>query len=812
MDLRTRTPSASTPASHWYNNISVRSPMATSQQYHSNEISPLNWRQSLGRTLAADSRNPLSLKCNEVEKICTSLSNKELVEAFPYLLNDIFQYNNATGWGLDKLEPRRYPTDYHAVHQFLSPNGCLFKFIDRLMNDHEAMFQFPLSSFPIGVMELIEKGAVPMLYANKISTININGVAHFNAFEYYFVLFSYYVSQQQTSKPTSNWSAVEDCLYIQLLEDYLRHFFPMSVLTPTQRNVKFNDNTNTITKYTKPTSKFSLWKPEVETNQRTNTWTSYNSTESFTDPGRSEVLLQILTDFWLCINRQNSNGHTNTKLPSIDHARVVRVLVKYFHTYINCIQEKQPDTFASPNYHGNETRRTFVPLVLHQKLYFYLKDCFTHWSLDGSFRMVLETWLSFIQPWRYTSMELSLNESTSPADINQWRRFVEENNVFYNELFRMFLFRSMRLEMKSPLSMQLVYRVAKVFSQSNLAAVLKDVLSNDSPLNPKRRSPSSTPYNTMTPMYAGIRNKTSLTGIEDVDNMFDDETTQLVHTLCESLATTCIELKRDLYKTNKSQTDAGGKGFWARVSDFFMLDEAFYDRKENDHEERLIEYLEQSSYLFSLIYQFPAFNTKLLVGDQADGDTSFKDPPSESLLHPNDDGVTPEFRMTEDGVKLTARGREQILRRLRHFEFCDSDDPEFRAVANYESKYLVVTLYRLASRLNEKYSHQLHTLYNRNDVISNTFRKLSKEVENTRFLNCSIKIPRQRVDLTEVKPRISLRFGASYYFLGYMFWAVVFARLFGFSWFTIISVFLIGIIVAVVVHIDSPPKVMVDES
>ena len=53
------------------------------------------------------------------------------------------------GWGLCMLEPQNHPSDFNALHVFLSPNGYLFKVIDKLMLEHDAMFQFPCSSLSV---------------------------------------------------------------------------------------------------------------------------------------------------------------------------------------------------------------------------------------------------------------------------------------------------------------------------------------------------------------------------------------------------------------------------------------------------------------------------------------------------------------------------------------------------------------------------------------------------------------------------------------------------------------------------------------
>lgn len=62
-------------------------------------------------------------------------------------------------------------------------------------------------------------------------------------------------------------------------------------------------------------------------------------------------------------------------------------------------------------------------------------------------------------------------------------------------------------------------------------------------------------------------------------------------------------------------------------------------------------------------FQFPAFDTQLKSCDTFETSGSvYGNLPKPELneQNENDDGVTPDFVMTEDGVKLTDLGREQV--------------------------------------------------------------------------------------------------------------------------------------------------------
>lgn len=73
--------------------------------------------------------------------------------------------------------------------------------------------------------------------------------------------------------------------------------------------------------------------------------------------------------------------------------RTVRVLVKHIHSF----SAKYLTDLAT----RSSALRKYARQIMCARAYHYVKHLVTTWPLDASFRLVIELWLSLIQPWRY---------------------------------------------------------------------------------------------------------------------------------------------------------------------------------------------------------------------------------------------------------------------------------------------------------------------------------------------------------------------------------------------------------------------------
>lgn len=77
--------------------------------------------------------------------------------------------------------------------------------------------------------------------------------------------------------------------------------------------------------------------------------------------------------------------------------RIVRVLIKQLHAF--------SDSAKCDDTHLSELKKLAFPMI-QGKFYVFIRNLIHRWPLDGSFRLVLELWLTYIQPWRYPANNL----------------------------------------------------------------------------------------------------------------------------------------------------------------------------------------------------------------------------------------------------------------------------------------------------------------------------------------------------------------------------------------------------------------------
>ncbi|XP_067556074.1 sphingomyelin phosphodiesterase 4 isoform X5 [Pseudorca crassidens] len=469
-------------------------------------------------SLKADSvSKPFAQRCQDLVKVIEDFPAKELHAIFPWLVESIFGSLDGVlaGWNLRCLQGRVSPVEYSIAMEFLDPGGPMMKLVYKLQAE-DYKFDFPVSYLPDPVKASIQERVLPdsPLYHNKVQLPAAGGLGlhlALNPFEYYMFFFALSLITQKPP-PGALHIRTSDCAYFILVDRYLAWFLPTegSVLPPLSSSPGGPSPSPAPRTPAVPFASYGLHHTSL-LKRHISHQTSVNADPTSHEIWRSETLLQVFVEMWLhhyslemyqkmqsphaklevlhyrlsvCSalhspaqpSLQALHAHQESFMPTEEHVLVVRLLLKHLHAFANSLRPEQ----ASPSAHSHaaspleEFKRAAVPRFVQQKLYLFLQHCFGHWPLDASFRAVLEMWLSYLQPWRYAPEKQAPSSDCQARSVSErWAPFVQENLLVYTKLFLGFLSRALRTDLVSPKNALMVFRVAKVFAQPNLAEMIQ---------------------------------------------------------------------------------------------------------------------------------------------------------------------------------------------------------------------------------------------------------------------------------------------------------------------------------------------------
>ncbi|XP_014820832.1 PREDICTED: sphingomyelin phosphodiesterase 4 isoform X2 [Calidris pugnax] len=732
-------------------------------------------------TLKADCVNkPFVQRCHDLERYIEEFPAKELHGIFPWLVESIFGSLDGiiVGWNLRCLQGKTNPIEYPVALDFLDPSGPMMKLVYKLQAE-EYRYDFPVSYLPGPVKASIQEQVLPecSLYHNKVQFPSSGGLGlnlALNPFEYYMFYFAISLITQKNS-PVTHHVSPSNSAYFILVDTYLKCFLPTegSVLPPPYSNPGGAIPSPTPRSPPVPFTSYgmhhtSLLKRHIAHQP------SVNADPASQEIWRSETLLQIFVEMWLhhysleMYQKMQSPHVKESFKPTEEHVLVVRLLVKHLHAFSNSLKPEP----LSPSAHSHtaspleEFKRVVIPRFVQEKLYIFLQHCFGHWPLDASFRAVLEMWLSYLQPWRYAPEKPPQSTESLPRSVSEkWATFIQENLLMYTKLFVGFLNRALRTDLVSPKNALMVFRVAKVFAQPNLAEMI--LKGEQLFLEPELVIPHRQHRLFMTPTLGGsflswpptitdasFKVKSHVYSLEGQDfqykQMFGTEVRNLVLKLAQLICQAQQTAKS--ISDHSAETTASQSFFsWFRFTPSEMngsytgndLDEIGQDsiKKTDEYLEKALEYLCQ---IFKLN---EAQLTQMMMKCGTAQDENGKK-------------QLPDCVESEDGLILTPLGRYQIINGLRRFEVQYQGDTELQPIRSYENATLVRLLFRLSSALNERFADQMDALCSREDFVGRLCRY---HLTNPHLIQ-KIRYSPVVKDRTTQNwgPRISLRFLASY--------------------------------------------------
>ncbi|KAL4823231.1 hypothetical protein H8958_021056 [Nasalis larvatus] len=317
--------------------------------------------------------------------------------------------------------------------------------------------------------------------------------------------------------------------------------------------------------------------------------------------------------------------------PTEEHVLVVRLLLKHLHAFANSLKPEQ----ASPSAHSH---------------------------------------------------------ATSPLEEFKRAPFVQENLLMYTKLFVGFLNRALRTDLVSPKHALMVFRVAKVFAQPNLAEMIQKV--TDASFKVKNHVYSLEGQDCKyTPMF-GPEARTLVLRLAQL-------ITQAKHT-AKSISDQCAE-------------SPAGHSFLSWLGFSSMDTNGSYpandlDEMGQDSVQKTDEYLEKALQYLRQIFRLSEAQLRqfmLALGTTQDE---------------NGKKQLPDCIVGEDGLILTPLGQYQIINGLGRFEIEYQGDPELQPIRSYEIASLVRTLFRLSSAINRRFAGQMAALCSQDDFLGSFCR------------------------------------------------------------------------------------------
>ncbi|EDS26945.1 conserved hypothetical protein [Culex quinquefasciatus] len=736
---------------------------------------------------------PPMMRCPELGLLIDRASLRELQDIYPVLVNSIFGVNTGggTGWGFRLITRDTHPHDFDVLYNFFIPiGGPMFRLCYRLLSD-SLKYELPVGMLPPKMQQMLESGRYSAFYSD---IINIDPFRRqivslsLNAFDYYLFHFALHgtVPLQRLypgAVPLGNEKA--KTLHLILTAEYLCTFLPShpdSVVLPQMVSGTIKVSSPAAIPVMQPTKSPKYLNlsaihhhAPVAASASASLQRSPNSStieSSRTHCWRSESVLYIFVDCWLRIDVDDAR-----ELPSNEFIRCVRILVKQLHAFGNSAElDDSPMALL---------RQSAQPLM-NVRMYGFLKSLISRWPLDSSFSDVLELWLSYIQPWRYTfNRDLSANFE---MQINQrHENFIAENLIVYTQIFVQLIPRFERIDLSTLRNVMMLFRLLKVFSQGNLIDLLNQnevIMSsnNNVALNNSTFNASAGHANLSGASNRSVHNNSTgglnrssggaewksfnssgrpgtpgnrSTGEPTDDSyvfLFGEHFTMLIEELLRKIYVSMLVAKENLRQMQQEKQNRyqGILKYVHMVIGYFDHDPVYSAMLQD--RQKIPEILEVALQSLARMFQIP-LTEEFFQGEAMQVDvTAFPEPSLNFTSHTN---AADSTLSSQHSTTLSPQTMRQRQRQLRY-----TGDPALLPIQSTEFTFLVRFLHQCSAKLNFMFSAEMSELYHRPDLCGKLSRQILAPPMVTQTFDKSLGYCTLKRD--QLGPRICLRGLASY--------------------------------------------------
>ncbi|XP_030376210.1 sphingomyelin phosphodiesterase 4 isoform X2 [Scaptodrosophila lebanonensis] len=417
---------------------------------------------------------PLMERLQELSIMFERCTARQIQEIYPMIVHSIFGINgNALGWGLRTTTIENGPHYFNALHQFFGVTGPFMNICHRLLNE-TTKFAIDISLLPSKFVNMLNNQS-SAFYSDLINIDPFQRQANtlsLNAFDFYILHFVLYALQPlHCINPIAMQVHNErtKTVYLLLVTEYLDNFLPLHpdvLIQPANFCNTVKAPQPLPTPLLQPQRKPRYLR--IPTNYGNGNIGTSGSGGGNTSPQsggsaaralswRSESVVHFFIDIWLRYDIE-----AERHLPSSDFVRGVRVLIKQIHFFANGVHLD----------HGSLCLLRKVSLTMVKaRIYAFLCSLIERWPLDCSLVVVLELWLSYIQPWRYTIAAANHRVggiNYEPPILPSFDNFIMENIIVYTHIFMLLLPRFERLDYTVYRNAHMLFRLSKTFAQQDL--------------------------------------------------------------------------------------------------------------------------------------------------------------------------------------------------------------------------------------------------------------------------------------------------------------------------------------------------------
>ncbi|XP_017105027.2 sphingomyelin phosphodiesterase 4 [Drosophila bipectinata] len=682
--------------------------------------------ENLGSRVLTVLSLPLLERLQELSILFDRCSLRQIQEIYPHIVHSVFGINgNPLGWGLRTTTLENNPLQFQMLHQFFGICGSWMHLCHRLLAD-QCKFELDVSLLPAKFVSMLQAGQNPMFYGDLINMDPLRnqlGTLSLNAFDFYIIHFVLYALQPLHSiNPIAMQihNVRSKTVYLKLVSEYLNNYLP---LFPDARiePVHFSSGVKAPQplpaqalqplrqpRYLKiPSSFLNGGNVSVGVSSSSNASagnTSPQSSGASTGAARayawrSESVLHFFVDIWLRYDIESEHH-----LPSSDFVRGVRTLVKQIHFFANGASQDHSSLCC--------LRKVSLGMV-KSRIYAFICGLIDRWPLDSSLMVVLELWLSYIQPWRYTMAALN-NKSSGlaylPPISSCFDGFIIDNLIMYTHIFIQLLPRFQRLDYTVYRNAFMLYRLATMFSQNDLI----DRLQRYERLNAGNSYGFDSPQR-----QVNMMNKSLSPGVHwspvvgtHFPKLFSETMKLQMENFLLLISMSRNSIHRDMAALrNQIAEKQRSNGF---LINFFnkLFGESTQDEVTLHEFSRIPEVLRQCIDAFCRTFNVDQANLSL-----------HENMPEETCA-PASAVPLQKFSFFDDSDSLDTSKINPHQMSLNASNIQATIDPAQMPVRTNEVKPLVRLLYCLSEKINKKYGSQIQAYYTRDDYCGKVARQL----------------------------------------------------------------------------------------